>query len=175
MKPGGASLAPGPDETKSTSSTSHMSTEKRTEVPSPNPLPLSASQEAQVRDIFYARVRQRCAQEIKEFAACARDRTFTVSFACRRQHRAMNGCMAANATQAERDAAREEWFALRMERQREKEHKARVAAAQQDFVRDWWGLPENVRLSRQRELDRLRQRGEERVGGMPAKDRVVRG
>ncbi|PHH82852.1 hypothetical protein CDD82_4585 [Ophiocordyceps australis] len=175
MKPGGASFASGPDEAKPTASTSHMSTEKRPQVPSSNPLPLSASQEAQVRDIFHARVRQRCAQEIQDFAACARDRTFTVSFACRKQHRAMNGCMAAHATQAERDAAREQWFALRMERQREKEHKARVAAAQEDFVREWWGLPENVRLSRQRELDRLAQGGEERVGGMPAKDRVVRG
>ena len=30
-----------------------------------NPLPLSASQEAQVRDIYYKRVRSRCADEIK--------------------------------------------------------------------------------------------------------------
>lgn len=34
-------------------------------VPSRNPLPLSASQEAQVRDIYYARVRKNCADEIK--------------------------------------------------------------------------------------------------------------
>jgi COX assembly protein 1 len=34
-------------------------------VPSRNPLPLSASQEAQVRDIFYARVRKNCSDEIK--------------------------------------------------------------------------------------------------------------
>lgn len=34
-------------------------------MPSRNPLPLSASQEAQVRDIFYDRVRQQCAEEIK--------------------------------------------------------------------------------------------------------------
>jgi len=30
-----------------------------------NPLPLSAAQEAQVRDIYYKRVRQRCDPEIK--------------------------------------------------------------------------------------------------------------
>jgi COX assembly mitochondrial protein 1 len=30
-----------------------------------NPLPLSAGQEAQVKDIYYRRVRGRCAQEIK--------------------------------------------------------------------------------------------------------------
>lgn len=34
-------------------------------VPSRNPLPLSASQEAQVRDIYYQRVRSLCAEEIK--------------------------------------------------------------------------------------------------------------
>lgn len=34
-------------------------------VPSRNPLPLSASQEAQVRDIYYARVRKACSDEIK--------------------------------------------------------------------------------------------------------------
>ena len=34
-------------------------------VPSRNPLPLSASQEAQVRDVFHARVRRQCGPEIK--------------------------------------------------------------------------------------------------------------
>jgi hypothetical protein len=38
---------------------------ERLGVPSRNPLPLSASQEAQVRDIYYARVRNLCAEEIK--------------------------------------------------------------------------------------------------------------
>jgi hypothetical protein len=37
----------------------------RLPMPSRNPLPLSASQEAQVRDIFYDRVRKMCAPEIK--------------------------------------------------------------------------------------------------------------
>jgi COX assembly protein 1 len=39
--------------------------QERLGVPSRNPLPLSASQEAQVRDIYYARVRNLCADEIK--------------------------------------------------------------------------------------------------------------
>lgn len=34
-------------------------------MPSRNPLPLSASQEAQVREIFYERVRGYCGPEIK--------------------------------------------------------------------------------------------------------------
>lgn len=38
---------------------------ERLGVPSRNPLPLSASQEAQVRDIYYARVRKNCTDEIK--------------------------------------------------------------------------------------------------------------
>lgn len=39
--------------------------EEKLGVPSRNPLPLSASQEAQVRDIFYQKVRKECADEIK--------------------------------------------------------------------------------------------------------------
>jgi COX assembly protein 1 len=39
--------------------------EQKLGVPSRNPLPLSASQEAQVRDIFYQKVRKECADEIK--------------------------------------------------------------------------------------------------------------
>ena len=34
-----------------------------------NPLPLTASQEAQVRDLYYKRVRSRCADEIKGMQA----------------------------------------------------------------------------------------------------------
>ncbi|KAJ6442582.1 Cytochrome c oxidase biogenesis protein [Purpureocillium lavendulum] len=146
---------------------------ERLGVPSRNPLPLSASQEAQVRDIFYARVRKNCADEIKAFAACALGRTFSVSFACRAEHRAMNGCMMLHATPEEHDAAREEWFAMRLERQRKREHDRNVAAAQEEFIREWWGLPEDVRLSRQREMEK--RYGEERVGGMPAKDRPAPG
>ncbi|CAM1504584.1 Fc.00g021750.m01.CDS01 [Cosmosporella sp. VM-42] len=135
---------------------------ERLGVPSRNPLPLSASQEAQVRDIYYQRVRGQCADEIKAFAACALGRTFTVSFACRAEHRTMNGCMKLHATQAAYDDAREEWFSLRLQRQREREQKSKVAAAQEEFMREWWGLPEHVRLSRQKEME---QKGE-RVHGL---------
>lgn len=34
-------------------------------IPSTNPLPLSASQEGQVKDLYYARVRGFCADEIR--------------------------------------------------------------------------------------------------------------
>ncbi|KAG5983803.1 hypothetical protein E4U55_007119 [Claviceps digitariae] len=143
--------------------------QERLGVPSRNPLPLSASQEAQVRDVFYARVRKQCAEEIKAFAECALGRTFTVSFACRAQNHTMNNCMKLHATAEEHDAAREEWFAMRMERQRQRERKAKMAAAQEDFMHEWWGLPEEVRLSKKRDLEKLGQT--ERVGGMPARDR----
>lgn len=39
--------------------------EERPGVPSRNPLPLSASQEGQVREIYYGRVRKQCVDEIK--------------------------------------------------------------------------------------------------------------
>ncbi|EHK25450.1 uncharacterized protein TRIVIDRAFT_91761 [Trichoderma virens Gv29-8] len=128
--------------------------QQRLGVPSRNPLPLSASQESQVRDIYYARVRKQCADEIKAFADCALGRTFSVTFACRAEHTAMNACMKLRATQEEQDAAREEWFALRMERQRQRERKTKMAAAQEEFMREWWGLPEDVRLSRQKEMEK---------------------
>ncbi|KAF4341783.1 cytochrome c oxidase biogenesis [Fusarium beomiforme] len=46
-------------------------------VPSRNPLPLSASQEAQVRDIFYQKVRKECAEEIKGTFPAATSTTIT--------------------------------------------------------------------------------------------------
>ncbi|KAK1767168.1 hypothetical protein QBC33DRAFT_587528 [Phialemonium atrogriseum] len=142
---------------------------ERLPIPSRNPLPLSASQEAQVRDIFYARVRDHCAEEIKAFAACALNRTFTVSFACRPQQRLMNSCMQAHATPSEQDAAREDWFAQRQERQRERERKARRKAEQEAFLREWWGLPERDREERRREEEAL-ARGE-RIGGFASRER----
>ncbi|KAL2021414.1 hypothetical protein VTK56DRAFT_7167 [Thermocarpiscus australiensis] len=146
---------------------------ERLPVPSRNPLPLSASQEAQVRDIFYARVRRKCADEIKAFAECAMGRTFTAPFACRAPHRAMNSCMKAHATQAEQDAAREEWFARRLERQRERERKARRKAEQEAFLREWWGLPERDPEEVRREMEALR-RGE-RVAGVVRREQRGRG
>ncbi|KAK2768323.1 hypothetical protein FQN54_000176 [Arachnomyces sp. PD_36] len=106
-----------------------------------NPTPLSATQEAQVRDIYYKRVRGHCAAEIKgmsaapeayntsfyrnkepnnspEFAACAINRTISATWVCRQQRLAMNSCMVAHAKPEEEDRAREEWFAGRDERRR---------------------------------------------------------
>ncbi|CAG9936571.1 unnamed protein product [Clonostachys rosea f. rosea IK726] len=118
---------------------------QRLGVPSRNPLPLSASQESQVRDIYYARVRNLCSDEIKVPRAAPRDELVPDPV---------------------RDAAREEWFAMRLERQRERERKARMAAAQEEFLREWWALPEEVRLSRPKP-EGIESRPE-RVGGMPA-------
>ncbi|KAL2756753.1 hypothetical protein ACRALDRAFT_1075589 [Sodiomyces alcalophilus JCM 7366] len=155
----------------STGGSSPTSTSQETKlgVPSRNPLPLSASQEAQVRDVFYARVRRSCADEIKAFAECATNRTFSVAFACRSQHRVMNACMKSHATPAEQDAAREEWFAMRQERQRERERKARKKLSQEEFLREWWGLPEKDEEVRRREEEKLRQG--EKVGGWAARNR----
>ncbi|KAL8284791.1 hypothetical protein RB601_006710 [Gaeumannomyces tritici] len=138
-------------------------------MPSRNPIPLSASQEAAVREVFYARVRRLCQPEIKAFADCAMGRTFSVPFACRESHRAMNGCMKAHATEAEHDAAREEWFAGRLERQREREQKARRKLEQERFHREWWGLPERDREDLRREQEKLAMG--ERIGGHAAPGR----
>ncbi|KAL2122797.1 hypothetical protein VTJ04DRAFT_3252 [Mycothermus thermophilus] len=133
-------------------------------MPSRNPLPLSASQEAQVRDLYYARVRNKCRAEIKAFADCAKLHTFTASFVCKEPLHLMNSCMKAHATQAEQDAAREEWFARRQERAREKQRKALRKAEQEAFMREWWGLPEKDREEARREMEKL-ARGE-RVAGV---------
>lgn len=97
-------------------------------------------------------------------------RTLTVPFVCRTTHRAMNGCMKAHATAEEQDAAREEWFAGRVERQRERERKAHRKLEQETFLREWWGLPEKDREELRREQERL-ARGE-RVGGFARRERT---
>lgn len=96
-------------------------------------------------------------------------RTFSVPFACRETHRLMNSCMKAHATEAEHDAAREEWFAGRLERQRERERKARRKLEQERFHREWWGLPERDRDEVRREEEKLARA--ERVGGYAAPGR----
>lgn len=132
-------------------------------MPSRNPLPLSASQEAQVREVFNARVRRACADEVRAFAECAKEHTFTVSFACRQLTLAMNSCMAAHATQAEHDRAREEWFAGRMARAKERERKERRKLEQEKFHREWWGLPQKDPEEIRREEEKLSRA--ERIGG----------
>ncbi|KAK4951633.1 hypothetical protein LTR66_013849 [Elasticomyces elasticus] len=77
---------------------------------------------------------------LTDFAACATSRTFTAPFVCRPQRLAMNTCMIARATQAEQDAAREEWFATMDLRRQEREAKEARRKEQEKFHREWWGL-----------------------------------
>ncbi|KAL2063236.1 hypothetical protein VTL71DRAFT_5041 [Oculimacula yallundae] len=139
----------------------------RLPMPSRNPLPLSSGQEAQVRELYHARVRGYCAAEIKLFADCALGRTFTAPFKCRPQNRAMNTCMISHATQAEQDAAREEWFGLRLKRQKDREAKEARKKEQEKFHREWWGLPQ---ADRDGDKGREVMRQAERVGGFPKGD-----
>lgn len=159
----------------------------RLPMPSRNPLPLSSGQESQVRELYHARVRGYCAAEIKckycthsehfhlssnllfgaVFAECALGRTFTAPFKCRQQNRAMNTCMVAHATQAEQDAAREEWFATRLKRQKDRETRELRRIEQEKFHREWWGLPIDEREGKKgREV----LQKAERVGGFPDRD-----
>ncbi|KAI6251030.1 hypothetical protein HI914_00334 [Erysiphe necator] len=139
----------------------------RLPMPSRNPLPLSSAQETQVRDLYYSRVRGYCAAEIKSFADCALGRTFTAPFKCRKENQLMNKCMLSYATPEEQDAAREEWFALRLQRQIEREKKEERRKEQEKFHREWWGLPPNERESKEG-LEIIKKA--ERVGGFPRRD-----
>lgn len=80
----------------------------------------------------------------------------------------MNSCMKAHATPQEQDAAREEWFAQRMQRAKEKERKALRKAEQEAFLREWWGLPEKDREEARREMEKLKTG--ERVAGFKRRD-----
>lgn len=106
-------------------------------------------------------------REYVVFADCALGRTFTAPFKCRAQNRAMNTCMIAHATQDEQDSAREEWFALRLRRQKERELKEERRKEQEKFHREWWGLPMD---EREGEKGRLLMQKAERVGGFPKRD-----
>jgi COX assembly mitochondrial protein 1 len=130
-----------------------------------NPLPLSAAQEAQVKNIYYRRVRGHCAQEIKgmssfysfvydgmtlktiylnaclltilsDFADCALGRTISATWICRDQRLGMNSCMISHATRAEEDAARAEWFSGRDERRRKREEEAAAVERRREEVID---------------------------------------
>ncbi|KAJ5682677.1 hypothetical protein N7462_005842 [Penicillium macrosclerotiorum] len=102
-----------------------------------NPLPLSASQEQEVKQLYYKRVRARCAPEIKAFAECAVNRTVTATWVCRQQRLIMNSCMVTHANnREEEDRAREEWFATHEERRRAKEEElVRVEKRREEVIR----------------------------------------
>ncbi|KAI9703473.1 MAG: hypothetical protein M1820_005777 [Bogoriella megaspora] len=124
-----------------------------------HPIPLSSAQEQQVRELYYKRVRSKCADEIREFATCAKTQTYLSTIRCRAQHRAMNACMLTYATQDEQDAARAEWFATVEKRKTEREEKEAKRRESERKHREWWGLDEQGR----RKLDE--QGSGEETGG----------
>lgn len=142
--------------------TSKSNPPQSTPLPSRNPLPLSSAQEAQVRELYYKRVRARCANEIRgtsnakfpplrgcfltqrlDFASCATNRTISATWACRKQRLAMNSCMVQYASRKEQDAAREEWFATMDLRRLQMEEKKRQNAEAEKFHKEWWDIPKS--------------------------------
>lgn len=111
---------------------------ERFKIRSKKPVPLTASQEAEVKDIYYARVRAKCADEIRDFAHCATGRTMSIMWRCRNERKAMESCMVGFATRAEEDAAREEWFAKVGERRRKREEEERWKEQQREKKSEWW-------------------------------------
>jgi COX assembly mitochondrial protein 1 len=91
-----------------------------------------------VRELYYKRVRQKCADEVREFATCCTNRTFTATLFCRPQQKAMNNCMMRFATQEEQDEARKEWFETFEERRFERERKEEKRKKDEVFWREWW-------------------------------------
>src|SRR3569833_4458397 len=84
-----AAMAVDPPAQGAASSTS-TTTASQLSIPSRNPLPLSVSQEAQVRDVFHERVRRYCADEIRgpsdvfpfrRCCCCCCQRCFPISLA----------------------------------------------------------------------------------------------
>lgn len=117
-----------------TASTNTPTTPRRVNLR--NPLPLSATQEQEVKQLYYKRVRARCAAEIKAFAECAVNRTVTATWVCRPQRLAMNTCMLAHASPEEEDRAREEWFATHEQRKKQREEDAtKVEQRRREIIR----------------------------------------
>ncbi|KAK2875625.1 hypothetical protein FQN49_001562 [Arthroderma sp. PD_2] len=111
--------------TTTTPSTTTPPTPTPRKVDLRNPTPLSATQEGEVRQAYYKKVRGICDPVIKEFAACAVNRTVTATWVCRKQRLAMNACMVLHAKPEVEDLAREEWFAGREERIKAREKELR--------------------------------------------------
>ncbi|KAI9718509.1 MAG: hypothetical protein M1828_006692 [Chrysothrix sp. TS-e1954] len=107
-------------------------------IRSQRPFPLNAAQESEVRDLYYKRVRDACAPEIKAFAHCCAGRTFSISWRCRGERKGMEECMIKRATREEEDAAREEWFARIPERKKEREELEGWKEGQRRMKREWW-------------------------------------
>ncbi|EFE32945.1 uncharacterized protein ARB_00032 [Trichophyton benhamiae CBS 112371] len=100
--------------TSAPSATETPPTPARRKVDLRNPTPLSATQEAEVKQAYYKKVRGLCDPVIK----------VTATWVCRKQRLAMNACMVLHARPEIEDLAREEWFAGREERIRAREREA---------------------------------------------------
>ncbi|OBT56202.1 hypothetical protein VE04_02876 [Pseudogymnoascus sp. 24MN13] len=140
---------------------------ERLPMPSRNPLPLSAGQETQVRDLYFARVRALCAAEIKgSFFAPATVTSpellgqLSSSAGGGRVHLANSGFSqnsqnALSAGHSQRPS------------RKDREAKDRRRKEQEKFHREWWGLPE---ADREGEKGKAVLRNAERVGGFPKSD-----
>jgi len=60
----------------------------------------------------------------------------------------MNTCMKQYATQAEQDAAREEWFATAEKRREEREVKEEKRKRDEVFWREWWSKDRELRAAK---------------------------
>jgi len=87
-------------------------------LPAIHPLPISSASETEIHKVFTKRVRSYCTKEIREFAECAKANMFLVNFTCHDQKVAMNTCFKRHGTLDERDRAREEWFANKLQESR---------------------------------------------------------
>ena len=129
-----------------------------------NPLPLSASQEAQVRDIYYRNVRAKCAAETKAFALCARGRTISLAWACNAEQFAMNSCMMAHASREEEDKARIEWFQGVQERRLQKEKELELVEIRRTEVIEMTRKQEAKELQEETERKRIEGQKEPKKG-----------
>lgn len=75
--------------------------------------------------------------------------------------------MISHATQDEQDAAREEWFATRLKRQKEREAREEKRREQEKFHKEWWGVPAE---DKEGEKGREMMKKPERVGGFPKRE-----
>lgn len=129
-----------------------------------NPLPLSASQEAQVRDIYYRNVRAKCAAETKAFALCARGRTITLAWACNAEQFAMNSCMMTHASREQEDNARQEWFQGVQERRLQKERELELVEVRRREVIEMTKKQEAKELQQEAEKKKMETQGEAKKG-----------
>jgi len=89
---------------------------------------LSPAEETSVRELFEKRTRDRCTHELQEFTNCAMGRTFSVTWMCRREKKAMMACVRRYSTPRDLETARDIYMEQRHARQREAAAAAAAAA-----------------------------------------------